>query len=382
MPMTTYNYDKLKSKYGEFSYPMVRLVIGGKDFAENGSQFVLSDLEVDLSVGAEASVVTFCIYNSFDGVNNAYLFAKMKSYILLGSDVKVSLGYADKFTEVFTGFISQVEFVSRPGDPHHVEVTAMDAKGMMMSNCYARQMQSSSYGQAVKEIFNKPLYQKMQSFGIITGVKVTDTPDKEEGDKKPTSYSVEMVSESDYEFVVKAARRFNYEFYVDNGTIIFRKGKNEKPDCLLTVGIGSGLIYYNISYDITGLVKSVEVRGMDTAKGTMVTAISSASNKTSMGNKTKALIAQSQKVYIDPGATAKKTAQQRADSLMEDISYRFGYLEGECIGIPELKPGFNIEIAGMGKPVDNQFYLTNVRHVLSDKDGYRTMITGKAAALS
>lgn len=381
MAMTTYNYDTLKSKYGEFSYPMVKLLVGGKDFAENSNELVLSDVEVDLSVGAEASVVTFRIYNSFDGENNAYLFDKVKSYVLLGSDVKVSLGYADRLTEVFTGFISQVEFVSRPGDPHHVEVTAMDVKGMMMSNCYARQMQSASYGQAVKEIFNKSLYQKMQSFGIITGIKVTDTPDKEEGDKKPTSYSVEMVSESDYEFVVKAARRFNYEFYVDNGVVIFRKAKNEKPDCLLAVGIGSGLIYYNVSYDITGLVKSVEVRGMDTAKGTVVTAISSASNKTSMGNKTKTLIAQSQKIYIDPNATTKKAAQQRADSLMEDISYRFGHLEGECIGIPELKPGFNIEIAGMGKPVDNQFYLTNVRHVLSDKDGYRTIITGKAAAL-
>lgn len=382
MAMTTHNYDNLKSKYGEFSYPMVKLIIGGKNFAGNNSQLVLSDLEVDLSVGTEASIVTFCIYNSFDGESNAYLFDKVKPYILLGSDVKISLGYADKFTQVFTGFISQVEFVSRPGDPHHVEVTAMDAKGMMMSNCYARQMQSTSYGQAVKEIFNKPLYQKMQSFGIITGIKVTDTPDKEEGDKKPTSYSVEMVSESDYEFVVKAAKRFNYEFYVDNGTIIFRKAKNEKPDCLLRVGIGSGLIYYNVSYDITGLVKSVEVRGMDTAKGTVVTAVSSASNKTSMGNKTKTLIAQSQKIYIDPGVTTKKAARQRADSLMEDISYRFGHLEGECIGIPELKPGFNIEISGMGKPVDNQFYLTNVRHVLSDKDGYRTIITGKAAALS
>ncbi len=382
MAMTTHNYDNLKSKYGEFSYPMVKLIIGGKDFAENNSQLVLSDLEVDLSVGMEASIVNFRIYNSFDGENGAYLFDKVKPYILLGSDIKVSLGYADKLTQVFIGFISQVEFVSRPGDPHHVEVTAMDAKGMMMSNCYARQMQSTSYGQAVKEIFGKPLYQKMQSFGIITGIKVTDTPDKEEGDKKPTSYSVEMVSESDYEFVVKAAKRFNYEFYVDNGTVIFRKAKNEKPDCLLSVGIGRGLIYYNVSYDITGLVKSVEVRGMDTAKGTVVTAVSSSSNKTSMGNKTKTLIAQSQKIYIDPNAITKKAAKQRADSLMADISYRFGQLRGECIGIPELKPGFNIEISGMGKPVDNQFYLTNVRHTLSDQDGYRTIITGKAAALT
>jgi len=239
---------------------------------------------------------------------------------------------------------------------------------------------SASYGEAVKEVFHGAVYQKMQSMGIITGTKIEDTPDKT-ADSGVTSYTVEMVSESDYEFVVKAAKKFNYEFYIDNGTICFRKAKGEQLDCLMEIGLDRGLIFYRIGYDITGLVKSVEVRGMDTAKGVVVSAKSKASNKISVGNKAKSLISQTQKIYIDANSVTKKTAEQRADAIMEDIAYRFGNLECECIGIPEIKPGYFIEIADLGKPAENKFYVTNVRHVMTDQGGYRTMITGKAATL-
>ena len=51
MSVSRYTYDKLKSKYGEFSYPMVNVIVGGKSFSENKLGLVLADLIVDLSVG-------------------------------------------------------------------------------------------------------------------------------------------------------------------------------------------------------------------------------------------------------------------------------------------------------------------------------------------
>ena len=55
-----------------------------------------------------------------------------------------------------------------------------------------------------------------------------------------TDKTVEMVAESDYEFVVKAAKKYNYEFFVSGGNVYFRKAKeygdltghrNEKRRC-------------------------------------------------------------------------------------------------------------------------------------------------------
>jgi phage protein D len=87
-------------------------------------------------------------------------------------------------------------------------------------------------------------------------------------------------------------------------------------------------------------------------------------------------------VVIDANAISKDQAQYRADSLMEDISYRFGSLECTCVGIPELKPGHFIKITGLGEPCDNKFYVTHARHIMSDEHGYVTRITAIAAALT
>lgn len=373
-----YHYDALKSKYHDFQYPKVCLEIGGVDFIQNKAGLVLGELETALSSGFEASVVTFSYYNCYDFETGQYKFDAYKKFLYLGSAVCVKLGYDNQVTEVFKGFISQVRFVSGKGDPHHIEVTAMDVKGMMMSGCQAMQLTAKSYSDAVKEIFSGQSYQKMASMGIYESLRVTDTPDKQRQDTQ--TQTIEMVSESDYEFVVRAARKYNYEFFVDTGVVKFRKAK-DAGSCLISIEPGKGLYTYEIEYDITGLVNRVEVRGMDAGKGSMLSASNKCSNKLSKGNKVKSLLSQSKRVYIDAASDSKEEAQYRADSLMEDISYRLGSLECDCVGMPELKPGEFIRIKGLGSPADNQFYLTNVTHSLTDTDGFHTKLVGIAASI-
>lgn len=376
-------YQQLKKKYCEFIYPMVTLQVGDRNFADNRDGLVLTDVSVELSSGTEASAASFSVYGVYDMEEGQYSFSKFRSYVQLGSTVTVSMGYGGVMEEIFVGFVAQTRFVRSDRDIHHVEVTAMDVKGLMMVNSYARQMTAGNYGDAVKEIFRKPMYQKMSADGICRSVHVEDTPDKTGGqDHQVTSYTVEMVSESDYEFIVKAAKRFNYEFYVDTGAVFFRKAKQTEEECLLEIGMDKGLRSYDITYDITGLVRSVEVRGMDTAKAEMVSDVQKVSNKISTGNKAKALIGQSEKNVIDAAAISKEQAQYRARAMMEDISYRFGSLECTCTGLPELKPGHFIRLTGLGEPCDNRFYVTRTRHDISDDGGYLTHITAIAASLA
>lgn len=118
---------------------------------------------------------------------------------------------------------------------------------------------------------------------------------------------------------------------------------------------------------------------MDHGKGTLVSAAKSASNDIS--KKGKSLVGKTKRIYLEANVISKETAAQRAEHLLEEISYRFGGLECECVGLPQLKPGVFVEIAGLGEQIDNQFYITNVRHVMTDTEGYRTHLTGQAAGL-
>ena len=192
----------------------------------------------------------------------------------------------------------------------------------------------------------------------------------------PTSaYTIEMVAESDYEFVVKAAKKFNFEFFVDRGTVYFRKAKSNRQ-VLMELGSGSGIISFHVEYSITGIVGSIEARAMDAGGGQVISAKETFSNNLSTGSTAGGLVSKGRKVLIDPTISSQAQADARVASLMERMSYRLGTLEAECIGIPDLVPGRFIRLSGLGAPADNTFYITSVVHEYRDENGYRTRITG------
>lgn len=378
----SYEYGKLKDKYGDFLYPIAKLIINDKDLSEKKEDFVIENIEIELSCGYEASAVSFDIFYCFDEIKQKYKIDEIKKYICLGAPISAAVGYGGSLLEVFKGFIANVTFLRQEEETHHMEITALDVKGMMMANCCARQMTAASYGEGIKELFQKNVYEKMQSWEIYTDLKVTDTPDKNDsgGNDKARTEHVDMLAESDYDFAVKAAKRFNYEFFVEDGVVYFRKSKATKG-CLMKIGQKEGILTYEISYDITGLVESVEARGTDIRKAESFIAKKKVKNKISLGNKAKSLISQTEKVYIDGSIHSKEQAENRVESLVEEMSFRFGKLECRCIGIPEILPGYYIDIDGFGGPANNRFYVTNVKHCISEEGGFTTEISGKAAQL-
>ena len=152
--MATHNFKSLKSKYDNFEHPLIVLTINGKDFAKNNCGFIVSDIEVELTSGFEASIATFAIYNTFDVDNSCFRINDAKPYIMLGSGVEIALGYEKNAQTVFCGFISRVNFVYEEGEMPGIRITAMDVKGVMMANNYSRQLAATNYGDAVKEILN------------------------------------------------------------------------------------------------------------------------------------------------------------------------------------------------------------------------------------
>lgn len=378
--MAAYVFNDLKNKYENFSSPIAVIKVNGKEFSKNKANLALSDIEVDLSCGFEASVASFSIYNSFDKISSKFRFEDIKAYIFLGSSVEISLGYGTEAVEVFVGFISKVNFVHNRDIPY-VQVTAMDVKGIMMANNYAKQLVADNFGDAVSEIFQKSAYVGLQNKSIIRAIQITPTPDKgKKAANRETDRTIEMVCESDYEFVVKAAKKYNYEFFTDCGYVLFRKAKANK-EVLMDIGASNCLRAFDVEYDITGLVETIQARSLDVGKAKLIQAKKKFSNKISKGNKARPFIKKSEMVYIDPTISSQEEAGYRVDSLMEEMSYRFGTLDGECIGMPELKPGRFINLMELGEAVENQFYLVNVRHVINDAEGFKTKICGKAASI-
>ena len=381
--MATHKYLDLKKKYDNFEYPLVVLTINGKEFGKNKSDFLVSDIEVELTSGYEASIATFCLYNTFEHHTSEFRTEEVKDYILLGSSVELAMGYGMQAQMVFCGFISRVNFFYESGEMPGIRVTAMDVKGVMMANKYSRQLTATSFGEAVKEILNKGPYMAMTGSGLIKNVVISDTPDKTmntAATSKASDRTIEMVAESDYEFVVKAAKKYNYEFFSECGNVYFRKAK-QNAETVMEMGPAEGMKNFDVEYDVTGLVETIKARSTDVSKAKVIEASQKLKHKISMGNKAKKLIKNSEKIYLDSTITSKEEAQYRVESLMEEISYRFGTLECDCIGMPELMPGKFLVLKSLGEPVDNKFYLEKVVHRMNDMRGFETTLYGKASGI-
>lgn len=379
----SYTYKDLKIRYDSFHHPVIVLKVNDKDFAENNDGLVVSDIEVELTSGFEASIATFVLYNSFDVEKSRYQFEEIKNYITLGFPVEIAIGYEKAVQVVFCGYISRVNFIYEEGGIPGVKVTAMDVKGAMMANNVSKQLSATSYGEAVKEILEKSSYAKK----IIKELYVTNTPDKLGLSEAGTSTSkkvIEMAAESDYEFCVKAAKKYNYEFFTECGNVYFRPAKSN-AEIVMAMGPAEGLRFFDVEYDITGLVETVKARGMDAGKAKVIEAEQKLNSKISNGSKASQIIKNSEKVYLDASITSDAEAKNRVNSLVEDISYRFGTLECTCIGLPELLPGKFFVLKGMGQkdgdPPENMFYLHRVVHHMNEEEGFTTKIYGKASSI-
>ena len=409
-------FEKLKNEYSNFTNPVVLVEVEGNPLNKSKAKLYVGNVEIENSSGFEASIATFVIYGCYNRQTCTFEYDRIKKFVAIGSQVSISIGYGSVAKEVFCGFISQVNFFFQEEENPGVRVTCMDVKGIMMANCYSKQMTAMSYSDAVREVFSSELYSDMKERGIIKQLHITDTPDKQSlggealggltdaagigdlagaatgsvpgvgGASVPgtpgtaTDKTVEMVAESDYEFVVKAAKKYNYEFFVSSGIVYFRKAKNY-AQVLMEISPATGMKNVDVEYNVTGLVGQVEVRSTDVGKAAQITNSVKLKNKLSKGKYASKLVKESAKVYIDPTADSKIEAGYRAEYLAEDVAFRFGTLEAELIGLPDLVPGRYIKLVNMGDPVNNLFYVTSVRHTMNAEQGFSTRITAKAAGL-
>ena len=382
--MASVDLDKLYDKYEGFYYPRARVYLAGKDISDHKKLRVkFGDFRVEVTSELKAGIASFSVFNAYDYQNGTFRTKDLKPCLTLGTDVKILMGHADTITEVFKGYIARVDFSYDADGPEGavLRVTAMDIKGIMMANNSSKRLKANYYCDAVKEILDQQFYNKLKDEGIIDSITIANTPDKPEVPTGPApDVRIEMVSESDYEFVTKVARKFNYEFFTVGGNLVFRKAKANTQD-LAVIHPSKMVLSFDVGYDITGVVGNVVVRTLDIGKASKVEVKVKNPGKLSIGNKAKPLVAAQSYVYIDSAVETQKDAENRANYIMEDIAYRLGSISMTLNGMPEMVPGRFVKLQGFGDGISNKYYITDVIHRYDNDGQYTTTIVGKASTM-
>jgi phage protein D len=195
--------------------------------------------------------------------------------------------------------------------------------------------------------------------------------------------------QTDLEFLLLRARRINYEIFVDDQTLNFRKRDVSGSEKLtLEFGAkddsdGSPMSKFALRLSSANQVTSVKVRCWD--PNTSKEIIGEAKTlDTKLGSKSGGDAAKSafsggvHKATYDVPVASKEEADAVAKAMLEDLS--LGYMEGEghCKGNPDLKAGIIVKIKGTDKRFDGKYYVMGATHRYSHKSGgaggYRTII--------
>ena len=350
------SFRSLRKKYDDFSAPSVEVTVGSTKLV-SGAGADIFDLELELTSGFEASGCVFYIDGAYDEKNTD--FKKFTDKIQIGESVEIALGYVRR-ESVFKGYINEVEYqYGMEDDRNRIRVECMDAKGLLMKTRRMEIFTQKSADAVVKAILGETPVSSYISGKEIDSCKEEEVP-------------LRSHMMTDYDLIVEQAQKQGFEFFILQGKAYFRK-KQKVTSTILTLSPGQGILRARLSLSGQQLVKKIEIRSIDETNGKQVKGEAALSGTFGKGSGYKKLLGDSRQVFYEPGVQDAAEAKARAQARMDQISQRFGELECECVGIPELSPGRFVEVDELSSQADRKYYITYVRHVLSE-DGYRTYI--------
>ncbi len=356
-----YTYDSLSKKYYDFKVPTYKINIDGSELTEEKST-IITELKVELTCDNEASGCQFMVMGVYNPSKRAFDKSLVTKYFQLGKKVTVSLGYI-KTEMVFMGYISAVT-TSIGAEMAMISVECTDAKGLMMNNQVIEQRTETKYKDVISSILSSNSY---GSYSAGTQVDDIETPQKK----------IEIYGESDFDFLVRLANRVNYEFFVCQGKIFFRKPMPLKSP-VLELEWGMNLLGFEKRCSLEGQVLELEVRSTDIDKGAVISGIAKSDEQFSNGPSGKKALKKIKKVIVDSSIISEQEATKRAEELLKRLNERYTQVQIKCVGIPEIVPGRFIKVKKLGEGLEGNYYIIRVVHSVSSEE-YSTTIEARMA---
>jgi phage protein D len=124
-------------------------------------------------------------------------------------------------------------------------------------------------------------------------------------------------------------------------------------------------------------VSQVTVRGWDPATKQAIVVTATADDLPGSGSGTSGpqeaqkSLGNRQDVVVDAVVTSEEEARELAISLLRERAYEFITGNGEIVGLPDLRPGDNMDLDGLGRRFSGSYYVKKVEHTIGSS-GFRT----------
>lgn len=363
----------LSRDYGNFYAPSYVVRVGRQDLVRDLVVGV-SQVEVDLVLGNASRfsfTVTDCYSHKFHEFQTGR-GSELLKILTFGAEVEVFMGYGDakSMPIAMRGTITEISTNFPEGGAPDLAIAGYDHGFPLTLGKNSRTWTKAKDSDAVHEI---------ASFNNLDAIVETT---KEEHPQ------IEQNQESDWEFLKKLAERNHYELYVDERKTLHFAPPNDKGGAVVRLVYGEGLLSFKPEANLAGQISRVEVYGWDrkgkeTFVGVAVAGEESGLNGTSAGQHLNSFVRDPDKrptLRLRQPVFTQAEANQRAKAALNERAKKFLTGDGETIGLPELRPDRNVELANLGAPFSKVYYIQQATHKI-DTNGYRTRFKVKETGL-
>ncbi|HXG31343.1 MAG TPA: hypothetical protein VNK81_06825 [Thermodesulfobacteriota bacterium] len=284
-----------------------------------------------------------------------------------GNRVTIKMGYANRLFPMVVGEITSLESSFFSGETTTLTVGGQDLSYDIVKRVSPeRTFIDRTYGQIAGTIASQA--------GLLL---VVDDPGRYEPVLRKSS------DKSYYAFLEDLARKSGREFSMEGQTMYFVKPRDDRRE-ILTLELGKDIIGFRPTFRTTGLVTEVEVRGhnpRDPNTPIVGRATAGSERPQEPGRRTGSQIAEERhgsvrRVITNVVVNSVEHANAIAQSELNRASDTLIEGEGECIGIPQIRPGVSIRLERMGKKFSGKYYVKETTHTI-DSSGYRTRFKAK-----
>lgn len=346
-------FSELYRSYDAMREPCFRLELGGKRL-ESGTHARLLRAECELTSGRQAGLL--CLRSALDPKTEqgaAWLEA-----LRPGAACSFSLGYSGRLARVFCGFVYEAAW-DDPLDREvmTVEAVCLDVRGRLMLSSCADAGAKRSAAQLTNHILGQPCCTRLAS-------RRTVKPPPGDWDlpaRRPGS--------SDYSVVCAAADFLCYEFYAYADELYFGPPRPERAPAVVFDG-PNGLLRLSRRRTLAGQYAAVTVGAADD-RGERICSRRPRLRDDGFGAEHMADVLTDDLYQPEACVRTMAQAEYLSKARMEQRQRRAGGLWGRGVGLPELRPGRFIQIAGLSGAVNGSHYVHTVRHVL-DETGFES----------
>lgn len=352
-------------KFNQPLAPACDVMISGNPWGADLRSHV-SNVSVNLSLDM-AGQFSLDLFGSLDQKISTWF--EKSGPLTVGSEVEVKLGYVRDLTTMIVGEITSIEPTFSRNQAPKLKVSGMDFRHRLQRGRKSTPFKNKKDSDIASDIANSAHLTPLVTDSKITHQQIT------QGNK------------TDWDFLHDRAKQIGYEIKIEARNLIFRPIA-ERESVALHLYLTDWLTDFHPRLSSAGQVSEVLVRGWDEKeKKPIIGRVKAGSETAKMGGqKSAGQVAEEAhgeafEVICTKPVRSQAEADQLASSVLSNISLYLIEGSGNCIGIPELRPGTIIELQGLGAVFSGNYYVQSANHSYSLQSGYRTSFSVKRNAI-